>query len=80
MTTYLSPPELARRLGINPGKIIAWIRSGEMPAINIATRLSGRPRWRISQADLVIFAARRAATVPPKSRPRRKTAGVIEFF
>ncbi len=78
---YLSPPDVAELLGINPGKVIAWIRSGELAATNVAASLAGRPRWRVSPADLAIFEARRSAVAPAtRSRPRRKNAHVIEFF
>lgn len=43
--TKLSPPELAKRWGIDPAKVIAWIHSGELRAIN-ARRLSDRFRRR----------------------------------
>ncbi len=77
---YLTPPEVAEQFGINSSKVLMWIRSGELAAINVAASLLGRPRWRISQADLAVFAQRRQAITPPKSRPRRKTVGVIQFF
>ena len=79
-TRYLTPPQVAEQLGVNASKILTWIRSGELTAINVAASLIGRPRWRISQADLAVFAQRRQAITPPKSRPRRKTVGVIQFF
>ena len=78
---YLTPPELARRYGVKPDKILAWIRSGELRAINLVERPGGRPRWKISEADLLIFEQRRAATGPaPRTRRRRKDPAVIEFF
>src|SRR5437660_5835359 len=40
----LTPPEVAKMWGITPEKVIAFIRSGELRAINVATRLGGRPR------------------------------------
>ena len=79
-TRYFTPPQIAERFGINAGKVGGWIRSGELPATNVAANLNGRPRWRISPADLAVFEHRRAAVVPPKSRPRRRAADVIEFF
>ncbi len=79
-TRYLTPPQVAEQLGVNASKILTWIRSGELTAINVAASLIGRPRWRISQADLAVFEQRRQATTPPKSRPRRKTVGVVQFF
>ena len=79
--TKLTPPELARRWGVSPSKIIAWIKSGELPAINAATNRSGRPRYLIDIADLVIFENRRSAAQTPAPRRRRtKNEDVIEFF
>lgn len=77
---YRTPPEVADLLGINAGKVLAWIRSGELSAVNVAASTLGRPRWRISEADLAVFEQRRSAVAPQKARPRRKTVGVIQFF
>jgi excisionase family DNA binding protein len=43
-STYRTPPEIARRLGVGPEKVLAWIRSGELAAVNLATTRHGRPR------------------------------------
>ncbi len=77
-----TPPELAERLGVSPDKILAWIRSGELPAVNVSTRRGGRPRYLINREGLTIFEAkRRAAGDPPiKRRRRRQDPGVIEYF
>jgi transposase len=77
-----SPPKLAKRWGIDSSKIIGWIRSGELRAVNLATRTTGRPRWAIDEADIELFEARRSATPPLKTarRQRRKNTSVIEFF
>ena len=81
MSTYLTPPQYAERLRINSEKVLGWICSGELSATNVAARLSGRPRWRISEADIAVFEQRRSSAPPlPKSRPRRKTENVIQFF
>ena len=78
---YLSPPEVARRYGVDPAKVLGWIRRGELRALNVATHTGGRPRYRISPADLAVFEAARAAGPAPKvTRRRRKDAGVIQFF
>lgn len=78
----LSPREVAALFGISPDKVLAWIHSGELQAVNVATRPGGRPRWRIDQADLMAFEQRRAATPPaPICRVRRKKqSGIIDFF
>jgi hypothetical protein len=77
-----TPPELARLKGIEPEKILVWIRSGELRAVNYATRPTGRPRWRIKAEDWLAFEERRAARPPAKvsRRPRRSTPHVTEFF
>jgi excisionase family DNA binding protein len=79
----LTPPQVAARLGVSPDKILNWVRSGELRAINVAARRSGRPRYRIDLADLLAFEQARAAGAPaPSGRQRRRAAEleVIEFF
>ncbi len=71
---YLSPPAIAERLGVSPEKVIRWIARGELRAVNLADRLGGRPRWRVSQADLESFLAARAAQPRPgRRRPRTES-------
>lgn len=79
---YLSPPEVAERFGVDAAKVLVWIRAGELRAIDAATRTGGRPRFRISPADLALFEAARAAGPTPRVTRcrRRKTPGIIEFF
>jgi hypothetical protein len=74
---------LAARYGVSPDKVLAWIRSGELRAINVSARRGGRPRYLIDVADLAAFEnAREAArSEPVRQRPRRKPVeGVIEYF
>jgi len=79
--TALTPPALARRYGVHPLKVLGWIRSGELRALNVAARPNGRPRWRITQQDIAEFEAGRAATPPPpKRQPRRRALEVAEDF
>ena len=78
----LTPPELARRWRISPDKVLNWIRSGELRAMNAATKQTGRPRYLVDPSDVEAFEARRTVQQAPKS-PRRKrhtNDDVIEFF
>jgi hypothetical protein len=77
----ITPPELARRWGIDSAKILTWIRSGELRAINASTRPCGRPRYLIDERDIEIFELRRAVGGPPQTprRRRAKQMDVIEF-
>jgi predicted site-specific integrase-resolvase len=61
--THVTPPELARMRGIAIARIVGWIRSGELRAINQSNGTL-RPRYLISLADLEAFDAKRAV-VPP---------------
>lgn len=72
---YLSPPTIAKILGIHPVKVIEFIARGELRAIN--TSLANRPRWRISPEDFDSFCENRASRVKSESvktepTPRRK--------
>lgn len=82
--TWLSPPQVARERNIRTSKVLAWIRSGELVAVNYATRRGGRPRWRVSRAALDSFDAARScrALTLPTSTPRRsrRDASVTNYF
>lgn len=78
----LTPPELAKELGVSPDKVLYWIHSGELQAANLATRQGGRPRYSIDRKSVESFKRMRANQSPPPIQKRRKKtpAGVIEFF
>lgn len=62
----LTPPQVARMLKVDSHKIIQWIDSGELAAVNLAVRKDGsRPRYKISLAALKAFEQARA-TAPSK--------------
>lgn len=67
----ITPPQLACQYGVSREKIIAWIESGELRAINLSTRPSDQPRWAIDLDDLAEFERRRQA-VPPTPKPQRQ--------
>ena len=79
-TTYLTPPELAKRWRVKPSKVTGWISRGEIFAINVATNPAGRPRWRIPPSAIVEFEMARATKLAVKPMRRRRDATVIEFF
>ena len=79
--TKFTPPEIARRWGIKPDKIIGWIRSGELAAMNAATKPGGRPRYLIDVRDVEAFELKRSVTPAKKTaRPRWKQVGTTEYF
>jgi hypothetical protein len=68
----LTPPQLAKRWGVSPDKVLAWIRSGELRASNIAKRAGGRPRYLIDPAEAEAFWARRSLEKPPPMQRRKR--------
>jgi len=81
--TKTTPPKLAKRWGIDPGKVLTWIRAGELRAIDASSQQGGRPRYLIDERDIETFEERRAVASSPtaaRRHQRRQAAGVIEFF
>lgn len=82
MTPGCTPSELARRYGVSPDKVLAWIRAGELQAVNVATRRTGRPRYVILPEAISDFEASRS--VVPRHRVARKRRAsdpkVIQYF
>ena len=78
----LSPPELARRWGVSAEKVRTWVRTGELKAVNGATRPGERPRFLIDIVDLAEFEARRLVVATPAAprRRRRRDIGVTKYF
>ncbi|MBL9165819.1 MAG: helix-turn-helix domain-containing protein [Planctomycetaceae bacterium] len=81
MQSYFTPPQLAKRWGVSPEKIYTFIRSGELPAINLASRRGGRPRYSIDSAEVAAFErSRQVVTNPTRGAPRRKGTPVKNYF
>jgi hypothetical protein len=73
--------DLCRRWKIGPGKVLGFIRRGELVGVNVATNLSGRPQWRITPESVERFEKRRSSA--PKPKPpgrRRRQQNVIDFY
>jgi excisionase family DNA binding protein len=64
----LTPPQAATILGVNPEKILTWIRSGELRAVNIVKKQGGRPKYRITKDEIKSFLNRRTVQTVPKNR------------
>jgi len=78
----LSPPAVGKIYGVSPERVIGWIRTGELVAIDVSSKPGvGRPRYRIDVLDLAAFdAARQVVSVVKPTRRRRKDDTVIQFF
>jgi hypothetical protein len=80
-TAYLTPPQVAARLRVNVHKVLTWINSGRLRALNISTGHE-RPRYRIAECDLLVFLDSLAVNPAPAQtrRRRQKDMDVIEFI
>jgi excisionase family DNA binding protein len=76
-TSYLTPPQIAKALGVGNDKVWGWIRRGELVATNVTTKPGGRPRWRISKED---FDAFRKGKQPEKVPLRRSCVKPLKAF
>jgi Helix-turn-helix domain len=79
MNKKITPPELAKQWGISPEKVLVWITSGELRAIDASTHRGQRPRYLIDVDDLAAFERSRAVTPPPVSTPRRRRPNVPQY-
>jgi hypothetical protein len=75
-----SVTDLCRRWKIGSDKIHAFIRKGELVAINVAASLSGRPQWRISPEAVELFERRRSSTPPAKPQRRRRQSQALDYY
>jgi excisionase family DNA binding protein len=79
-TTWLTPPEIARELGIDVHKPLKWITSGELAAVNLAERPGARPRYKVSREALDRFLEVRTVQPPaPRQKRARRLADVPTY-
>lgn len=82
-TEAMTPRQVARRYHVGVHKVLTWIATGQLAAVNVATDLARRPRWIVMADALTQFEQRRAAspsTPPRRRRERRPTQDSLEFF
>jgi excisionase family DNA binding protein len=76
----LTVRDVARRYRVSPDKVRAWIARGELPAVNTASALCGRPRWVVPAEALAAFERRRAGGPAPRPPRRRKRATPVDYY
>jgi hypothetical protein len=80
----LSVPEVAKQWGVSSAKVLKFIRTGELRAINLASHTSNRPRYAVDTADVEAFErGRQVVPIGNESSTRlrrRAAASVKEFF
>ena len=75
-------PEFARQFRLGRDKVLTFIRRGELPALNVASESSTRPRYVIRPEDIEVWVCRRSvpAQVPTPRRRRRAGKQTREWF
>jgi hypothetical protein len=76
----LTVSDAARRYRVSPDKVRAWIRRGELHAINTAATLCGKPRWVIPPEALMQFEKGRCGGQVPKPQRQRRRQAQIDFY
>jgi hypothetical protein len=76
----LTPPQVAARLGVDVHRVLAWVRAAELPAVNLASRGSSRPRYRIDPAALAEFLVQRTVQPPAPRKKKRRAAPVVPRY
>jgi transposase len=76
----LTVKEVAHRYRVGEDKVRAWIRRGELRAINTATITCARPRFVVPPEALSEFEQRRTIAPPNPQRKRRRAAHQIDFY
>ena len=75
---FITPPVVAKRLGVSPDKVLGWIAKGELAAVNVGN--GHRPRWRISPESIEEFLTARANQRPNKQQRRPRSRSRREYF
>lgn len=87
MTTATKPrrmwtvPELIEHFRVGADKVVEWIRSGQLAALDVRSN-GKRAQYRVSPEALAAFEASRlvVATPKPVGRGRKRKANVTEYF
>lgn len=75
---WMTPRQVARERQIRAEKVLGWIRTGELRAVNMALHMTSKPRWKISREALAEFdLARSNRAFATPTLPRRRKGSVL---
>lgn len=72
--------EVARRFRVSTDRVRAWIRTGQLAAINTTDTRCGRPRFVILPEALVAFEKSRQVSPPIKQVKRRSRSMLVDYY
>lgn len=71
-TSYMSPPQLAKLWRCKSEKVLTFIKTGQLEAVDLSLRPGvGRPRWKITPESVKRFEAARSNRTAARSAPRK---------
>jgi hypothetical protein len=76
----LTTADAAKLLRVSADKVRAWIRSGELAALNTAAPQCRKPRFVILPDAIKQFAVARSAAQPPKPARSKKRTTKVDYF
>jgi hypothetical protein len=71
---------VARRYRVSPDKVRAWIRRGDLRAVNTAALACARPRFVVTPEALAEFERGRACGLPPKPPRKRRQPFQVDYY
>jgi hypothetical protein len=71
--------DLCRRWRVGADKVRAFLRRGELVGVNVASRLSAKPQWRITPESVERFEQRRTSA-PMTPAPRRRRRAERDYY
>ena len=85
IASAITPKEYASRLGVSVPVVLAWLATGELSGLNVATKPgSKRKTWRIPASAILAFELKREARRPvakaSRRRQRKKDPGFVRYF
>lgn len=77
-----TPPEIAKRWGCKPGRVVTLIKSGRLAGFSLSPEDCKRKRWRVMLSEVERFERGEPAVTAakPSRRKRRRNTEVFEFF
>jgi excisionase family DNA binding protein len=78
----LTPPQVAKKLGVSPHTVRTWIRDGELKAIRVGRMGAKKCRLVVDPESLAEFEKRRQAPVrePRRQRRRKDREPIVKLF
>ncbi len=80
----LTVTQIAERFAVDRDVVVAWIKTGQLAAVDVSRAKRTLPRWRITPEALREFELSRSSVKPAKpqraQRRAKRPADFVEYF